>query len=658
MDLQYIPPSEFARIEGSIEDTRTRLQLISDMCRLNTLVAVKRAGSGHLGSSFSAIDIFVCLYWEVMNISPSSVDDPDRDIVFSSKGHDVPGLYSVLCARGILPEDKLLKLRRLGGLDGHPDISIRGIETNTGSLGMGISKAKGMAYAKKLTSRGGRVYVITGDGELQEGQIWESLQVAAHQNADITVIVDNNKLQTDMPVEEIVSVSDLEQKFRAFGCEVRRCDGHDHMELIGLLQQFPESSSGPRVIIADTVKGKGVAMMEEISEMATVKGKYIWHSGAPDDEAFSSGFAEILGRINQVLVGADFKPLDLTPAASEVRGKSMVSKHYVAEEFGEELVALAEVHDNIVVMDGDLAADCRLRSFADRFPQRFVENGIAEQDMVSTAGGLALQGMIPVVNSFASFLAARANEQIYNNACEHTKIIYAAHFAGFIPAGPGKSHQSVRDIGLLGGIPGMDVIQPCSGREARMCLRYLVEESGSSGVIRMNIGPSPREIILPEDYVLRPGCGVPLLEGGETVVFAYGPVMLHEVLTAAEICSTRGVSITVINMPWLNRFDERWLKQVLAGKQLLITVDDHLVQGGIGDRLTAFLDEARVERPGRTVRMGLRELPVCGTPAEVLKHHSLDGASIAAQILDLLGQDGEAVTTDDIVVFDTNEAAQ
>src|SRR3990172_7843250 len=182
LKISFIPDGEFKRVINATINNYEKLRIISDMCRLNALSAVKRAGSGHLGSSLSSMDVNVMLYFSEMNTVRVGIDNTYRDIYFSSKGHDCPGQYSVLFAAGILDFDKLLKLRRLGGLDDHPDIKIPGIEANSGSLGMGISKAKGMAIAKKLNGHGGRIFVMTGDGELQEGQIWEALQTAAHQH--------------------------------------------------------------------------------------------------------------------------------------------------------------------------------------------------------------------------------------------------------------------------------------------------------------------------------------------------------------------------------------------------------------------------------------------------------------------------------------------
>ena len=230
--IQLIPAGEFNRIQAADIDKYKKAALIADMCRANTLTAVKKAGSGHLGSSLSAMDIVVWLYYQEMNTLTAGIDHPDRDIYFSSKGHDVPGLYSVFYSLGILSAEMLLNLRRLGGLDGHPHVSIPGIEANTGSLGMGISKAKGMAFAKAFKGDQGRIFVLTGDGELQEGQIYEALQTAVHQGVtNLNVIVDHNKVQSDKLVADICHLGDIEQKFRAFGWHVARCNGHDFRQI-------------------------------------------------------------------------------------------------------------------------------------------------------------------------------------------------------------------------------------------------------------------------------------------------------------------------------------------------------------------------------------------------------------------------------------------
>ncbi len=633
ISLNLIPREEFKRIWRSNLPDYEKLALIADMCRANALTAVKIAGSGHLGSSLSAMDIVVFLYYKEMNTVELGIDHPDRDIYFSSKGHDVPGLYSVFYSLGILPKEKLLKLRRLGGLDGHPDVGIPGIETNSGSLGMGISKGKGMAFAKRLAGRKGRIFVLTGDGELQEGQIFEGLQTTAHQSINnLIAIVDHNKVQSDKQVDEITGLGELESKFRNFGWYVRRCDGHDFRKLSEVMSDFSEITDRPKILIADTIKGRGISFMEHPKALIDGDGLYRWHAGAPDDQAFTAGYEEIIDRVNSLLTEANLASLRVEDIPLEKKEKSGVSPEYVADAFGEVLVEIAAERKDMVVLDADLAADCHIRNFEEKFPGRFIENGIAEQDLVSMAGGLALQGFLPVVNSFAAFLASRANEQIYTNACEGTKIIYICHYAGLIPAGPGKSHQSIRDISLFGALPDFEILQPCNAAEARMAVRYCVNESRKNCVLRLIIGPSPRIIELPPEYEFYPGKGAVLMDGCDAVLLGYGPVMLHEALLAGEILQKRGFKLKVVNMPWLNYVDADWLAEVLKGCQELYVIEDHAPVGGLGDRLLNVIASEGLLQKIKFHCIGIDGFPACGTPAEVLKFHGLDGKTLANRI--------------------------
>jgi transketolase len=245
------------------------------------------------------------------------------------------------------------------------------------------------------------------------------------------------------------------------------------------------------------------------------------------------------------------------------------------------------------------------------------------------AGGLARHGVIPVVNSFAAFLASRANEQIYNNATERSKIIYACHYAGLIPAGPGKSHQSIRDVSLLAALPNMIVFQPATRDEARLGLRWAVREARDSVALRLVIGPSPRALEMPASYRFGVGRGYTMRDGSDVVAFAYGPVMLHEVLSAAELLASRGVSLRVVNSPWLNRTDATWLGESIEGVRHIVVVEDHAPVGALGDQLRRSL-------PGATVHVfGVDGFPACGNPAEALKAHGLDGASLASRIAEL-----------------------
>ncbi|MGD8283406.1 MAG: 1-deoxy-D-xylulose-5-phosphate synthase N-terminal domain-containing protein, partial [Desulfobacterales bacterium] len=595
-----------------------------------------RAGSGHLGSSFSSLDIVAALYFAEMNIGEKGINDPNRDIYFSSKGHDVPGHYAVLFALGIISKEQFINLRRLGGTHGHPDVSVPGIEANSGSLGMGISKAKGMAWAKTARDLSGRVIVMTGDGELQEGQIWESLQTTVHQKIhNLLVIVDCNKIQSDKVVEQIINLGDLETKFSIFGWHVERCDGHDFEALENVFAKLNRITDKPKVLIADTIKGKGISFMEGPTALKDGNGLYRWHAGAPENEYFEAGYQELIARINQGLQSVGLAALNTeiieTIEKHRVRLKDTAEK--VVDAYGEALLELGSARDDIVVLDGDLSADCGVRPFENSFPKRFIENGIAEQDMVSMAGGLALQGFLPIVNSFGVFLASRANEQIYNNATENTKIIYVCHYAGIIPAGPGKSHQSVRDISLLGALPNFSILEPCNGLETKQALEWCVKEAETNCMIRLVISPSPRSIRLPENYKLSLGKGAILSEGSGAVLFAYGPVLLNEALLASEGLKEKNVNLKVINFPWINRINMDWLEDTIGDSDTIFVMDNHSTSGGLGDFLLNSMMSSDTLRTKRLIKYAIEEFPACGTPKEVLAYHKLDGNSLITRIL-------------------------
>jgi transketolase len=643
-ELKIVPRGEFDRVRLSDVPADERLALLADMARANALTAVKRAGSGHLGSSFSAMDVVTFLLEEELTTAQLGWDHPDRDVYFSSKGHDVPGLYAVLHSFGVISTERLLRLRREGGLDGHPDIRVPGIEANSGSLGMGVSKGRGMAWAKRFLGRGGRVVVMTGDGELQEGQNWEAFQAAAHERiGNLVVVVDRNELQSDRRTEEILGLGDLEEKLRSFGWYVEACDGHSYLDLREAFEDFRFEPERPKVLIAQTIKGKGVSFMEHPRALEEGRGTYRWHAGAPDDDAFARAFAELTERIGAVFAGYGLgrlalepvPPLGDEPAASlegepasgagASRTRLKDSAEYVAEAYGAALLDLAERHPELVVLDADLASDCRIRRFELRYPGRFIEVGIAEQDMVSMAAGLARQGLLPVVNSFASFLASRANEQIYNAASEEARIVYGCHYAGLIPAGPGKSHQSLRDASLFAALPNVAVVHPANAQETSAVVEWAVADATESVAIRLAIGPSPRRLELPPGYELGVGRGTVLVAGGDAVALSYGPVMLHETLLAAEALRARGVRLAVVDMPWLNRFDAAWLAETIAPFERIFVVEDHSPVGALGDALRREL-----QRP--VTVFAVEGWPACGTPAEALRFHGLDGASLAARI--------------------------
>src|SRR5665213_4109657 len=295
--LAYASLGSIDALRSATTDPIARAALLADVCRLNTLYMIMQAGSGHIGSSFSAMDLISWLWTDYL-VDPNS-HAHNADIYFSSKGHDAPALYALLIALEKLDFDLLHKLRRFGGLPGHPDVETPFIATNTGSLGMGISKAYGMARAKRFAGRTGRIVVMTGDGELQEGQIWESLQPVANEKlSEIVVVVDHNKLQSDSAVSAVSDLGAIEDKFRAFGWEVARADGHDLRAVKEIFAKFDRVTERPKVLIADTIKGKGVSFMEGLAHGDQT---YHFHAGAPGLKDYLAAVDEITSRVNATL---------------------------------------------------------------------------------------------------------------------------------------------------------------------------------------------------------------------------------------------------------------------------------------------------------------------------------------------------------------------
>src|SRR3954452_1534288 len=302
--LRYIPKAELDRIRTLDGDRHERAAAFADASRLNVLYMVQRVGSGHLGTTFSSLDIVSWLHLEVLR---------EGDRYFSSKGHDAPGLYALLTALGRMDFGLVHQLRRLDGLPGHPDVAFTPeVVTSTGSLGMGISKARGFVLADRVLGRDGRVFVLTGDGELQEGQFWESLQPTANRELrEITVIIDRNQVQSDTWVDLVSDLGDLEEKGRAFGWAVASADGHSPQSLAETLESL-EDEERPKLVIAQTKKGGGVSFMEPERDLPrTDTALYDYHVGALPPERYEEAVEEVKARLDERLARLGAAPIEL-----------------------------------------------------------------------------------------------------------------------------------------------------------------------------------------------------------------------------------------------------------------------------------------------------------------------------------------------------------
>ncbi|MEJ7892743.1 MAG: transketolase C-terminal domain-containing protein [Solirubrobacteraceae bacterium] len=631
MTLRYLDLPELERLRGLDADPVERAAAFADACRINTLYMIARAGSGHIGTSFSCLDVLSWLQLEVLG---------ERDRYFSSKGHDAPALYAVLLALGRLPFERLHALRRLGGLPGHPDVAVNPeVQVSTGSLGMGISKAKGFVRAARLAGRSERVFVLTGDGELQEGQFWESLQSAAnHGLGEITAIVDHNKLQSDTFVSEVSDLGDLEAKLSAFGWEVTRCDGNDIGQVADALARLADvGADRPKILVADTLKGAGVSFMEPHELPVEPTSLYGFHSGAPSEDEYERGLEELEGRLTRRLRALGAASARLTAADVPAPKIAPKSPQRLVAAYGEALVEQAATEPRLVVLDADLVLDCGLVPFRERFPDRFFECGIAEQDMVSQAGAMARAGLLPVVHSFACFLSTRPNEQIYNNATERTKVIYVGSLAGLLPGGPGHSHQSVRDISALGAVPGMSIIEPYCEQEVALAVRWLVCRATGPVYLRLVSVPWELGFDPPAEIAFEPGRGTVLREGTDAVIVGAGPIMVSQAVAAAELLARSGVSAAVIALPWLRDVDGDWLAGIVPGGVPIVCLDNHYADGGLGDAVLSALAAEELDVVPRVLKLAVEEVPRCGTNDEVLCAHGLSVDAVAQRVTEAVG---------------------
>lgn len=274
-----------------------RNQILAKLATKGRLLAVEmvhRAASGHIGGSLSAMDILAVLYGEVMQVDPKNPQDPDRDRFVLSKGHCSPALYPILALSGFFPEENLTQFRRIEGhMSGHVEMRhVKGVDMSTGSLGQGISTAVGMALAGKVDGKSYRVYALLGDGELAEGQVWEAAMAAGKYKLDnLCAIVDVNGLQIDGTTADVMPVEPIDQKFAAFGFHVVKADGHDFDALLDAFAQAKNHKGAPTVILAETIKGKGVSYMEHGID---------WHGKAPGDEQYAEARAQLEAALHEI----------------------------------------------------------------------------------------------------------------------------------------------------------------------------------------------------------------------------------------------------------------------------------------------------------------------------------------------------------------------
>jgi transketolase len=651
----------------SIEDLKDAAKLM----RGYDLVALNAAGSGHAGGTLSIMDITAALYLRVADHDPANPNWADRDRIVWSTGHKAPSLYLGLAFAGFCPTEDVVLLRKLGSpYQGHPHwLKLPGVEVSTGSLGQGLSIAVGLALAGKLNGRNHKVFCIMGDGEQQEGQIWEAAMEAGHYQLDNLIgIVDCNRLQIDGPVDEVMKVEPLEEKYRSFGWGVRRIDGHNMEQVVEALESAKSQQGKPIVLLADTVKGKGVSFMENIAG---------WHGKAPNREEMAKGLTE-LGVLDRIPVRA---LLDKAQAYQDEIDRKLhrkmpqfnhdywwnralnmkVKMEPTRKGFGQALAANGD-DERVVCLGLDISGSITISDFYASKPERknrWISLGIAEQSATSVAAGLAKEGKLPVFGTYATFAAARNLDQIRTSICygEFNVMIAGAH--GGVSVGPdGATHQALEDLFAMCGLPNMTVVVPCDAVETRKATNYLLLEHKGPKYIRFAREATPvvtdeqAPFVLGKANVIRlrqPGDSFLKAfettleskyedEGEDLTIVACGP-MVPEAMRAAWILRREfGYETRILNLHTLKPIDEAAI--IWAAKQtgVILTAEEHQI-GALAWRVSNVITGSHVlyGQPVITGAIGVKDrFGDSGAPWELIKEFEVSAEHIAHKALELV----------------------
>ncbi len=649
-----------------------QLKEAANLMRGYDLVALCAAGSGHAGGTLSIMDITAALYLKVADHDPRNASWPDRDRIVWSTGHKAPSLYLGLAFAGFCPIEDVALLRKLWTpYQGHPHwLKLPGVEVSTGSLGQGLSIAVGIALAGKLAGKNYRTFCIMGDGEQQEGQIWEAAMEASHHKLDNLVgIVDCNRLQIDGKVSDVMNVDPLDEKYRSFGWEVLRIDGHDMQQVVGALEKAKAGMGKPVVIMAETVKGKGVSFMEDLAG---------WHGRSPNLEELKKALAE-LGvtetiPYQKMLDMAKFYQVEVDRRLEAKMPKFSRNYWWNAAEtmkvkmeptrkgFGQSLAKNGD-DERVVCLGLDISGSITISDFYTSKPERkrrWISMGIAEQSATSAAAGLAKEGLLPVLGTYATFAAARNLDQIRTSVCYGNFNVMIAGAHGGVSVGPdGATHQALEDLFAMCGLPNMSVVVPCDAIETRKATDYLLLQHPGPKYIRFAREATP--IVTAEDTPFEFGHAnvirlrlesANFLDGFETVlsrdyrnegedltIIACGP-MVPEAMRAAWILKKDfGYETRVLNLHTLKPIDVAAILHAARETGVIITAEEHQI-GALAWRVSNVITETPLLYgvPVITGAIGVKDrFGDSGAPWELIKEFEVSAEHIAHKAMELMG---------------------
>ncbi|MET7885635.1 transketolase [Streptomyces avermitilis] len=599
-----------------------QLTELGQQLRVDSVRAADAASSGHPTSSMSAADLMAVLLAHHLRYDFDRPAHPGNDRFILSKGHASPLLYAAYKAAGAIDDAELLTFRELGSrLEGHPTPRrLPWVETATGSLGQGLPVGVGIALSgKRLERTGYRVWVLCGDSELAEGSVWEAAEHAGFEHLDnLTAIVDVNRLGQRGPTRHGHDLDAYARRFQAFGWHTIEIDGHD-VDAIDRAFGEAESTSGqPTVILARTLKGKGVAAVEDREGL---HGKPL-----PDAE---EAIAE-LGGIRELRVEVQEPPAARALHAVGASGQAELPRYDKGDEvatrdaYGQALTALGSARQDVVAIDGEVGDSTRSEYFAKEHPDRYFECYIAEQQMVAAAVGLAARGWVPYAATFAAFLT-RAHDFVRMASISGAGINLVGSHAGVSIGQDGPSQMGLEDLAMFRSVYDSTVLYPC---DANQTAKLVAAMAGLDGVryLRTSRGASP-VLYGPDEEFPVGGSKVLRSSGEDRLTLVAAGVTVHEALAAADSLAEAGIRARVIDLYSVKPVDRDTLRRAAEDTGCLLTVEDHREEGGIGDAvLDAFLDGRPVPR---LVRLTVRTMPGSATPAEQLHAAGIDAESIA-----------------------------
>jgi transketolase len=607
----------------SIKEKARRLSILS-------MMATTAAGSGHPTSCMSAAELVAGTFFYAMKFDPRNPNSSDGDRFVLSKGHAAPVLYAALAEAGVFPESRVMTLRQFSSeLEGHPTPRIPGVDAATGSLGQGLSVGAGLAIGARMDQSPTRVYVLVGDGEMAEGQIWEAAEFAGHYKLDnLTLLADVNALGQSEPTMYQHDMDVYRRKFESEGWATEVIDGHDVAAVLAALDRAKATKGRPQAILARTIKGHG------FSEVA---GKLGWHGKPFSKEQLAAALKEIGETIDvppdpgksYARTSLPEPPSFPDPAPPHYApGKPVATR----EAYGYALKRLGAVNPHIVAISGDVKNSTFSEIFGDAYPDHFYQGYIAEQNLVSAGVGLAARGKVPFLDTFACFLS-RAYDQVRMAAISRANINLCGSHCGVSIGEDGPSQMALEDIAMFRAVHSSAVFYPSDAISAERLTETMARRSGIN-YLRTSRPKTPILYSEEEKFPV-PGFKVLRQSGADRVTVIGAGITLHEALKAADQLKTQGTAVRVIDLYCVKPIDGKTLAEHIdatGGK--LVTVEDHWPQGGVGEAVLSALAQAGVA-PTKSRLLAVRDMPHSGKPEELVDAFGISARHIAAAVREI-----------------------